>query len=347
MKPSQLIQFLAQAFVARLPVLVVGPPGVGKSACIDAACRQVGAYHLQSHPAVEDPTDVKGFPAPSPDGKTATFLPFGNLAFAMNAERLPEPVLVWNLEDFGQATGAMQASYMQLFLAREVNGKKIPDKVTFVAASNRRTDRANVSGILEPMKSRFATIAPLEPDLDDWCVWAFSHDVDPIFIAYMRFKGLDSLCHFIPSADMDNSPLPRTWAYAAKLYRLGLSDDIWGQVLTGAVGEAEASQFEAFRRLWRELPSIDGIIMDPDGAIIPDKPGTLYATVTALGARVTEQNFPRIARYAERLYEDLQGDFSTLLVRDCIRKIPALKQSTPFVRLMSGPMGQLISGGEV
>jgi hypothetical protein len=57
---------------------------------------------------------------------------------------------------------------MQLILARRVNSFTLPDCVSFVAASNRRQDKAGVTGILEPVKSRFATILEVSPDLDDW-----------------------------------------------------------------------------------------------------------------------------------------------------------------------------------
>ncbi len=65
------------------------------------------------------------------------------------------------IDDLGQATPAVQAAAMQLILARTLNGHRVSDHVVFIAATNRRTDRAGVSGILEPVKSRFATLVEL------------------------------------------------------------------------------------------------------------------------------------------------------------------------------------------
>jgi len=167
--PSQLTTLLAHTIPAGLPVMVTSPPGCGKSDIVDQATVDAGANMILSHPAVADPTEPKGLPWA--DGKGgATFLPFGELAQALKAKKRT----VWFLDDLGQATPAVQASFMQLLLARRVNGHKLPDCVTFVAATNRRVDRAGVSGILEPVKSRFVSIIGLEPNLDDWCQWAFS-----------------------------------------------------------------------------------------------------------------------------------------------------------------------------
>ena len=67
------------------------------------------------------------------------------------------------LDDLGQAPMSVQAAAMQLILARRINGFKISDKVIFMAATNRREDKAGVTGILEPVKSRFAWIVELVP----------------------------------------------------------------------------------------------------------------------------------------------------------------------------------------
>lgn len=184
MKPSQLSRLLTAAIPAGLPVLIKGAPGVGKSAIVEQAAAEVGADMILSHPAVSDPTDAKGLPWVGKDGESATFLPFGELAQAIKADR----PTVWFLDDLGQAPPAVQASYMQLLLARRVNGHKLPDCVTFVAATNRRTDRAGVSGILEPVKSRFAAIVELEADLDEWCKWAIAQELPPELIAFLRFQ---------------------------------------------------------------------------------------------------------------------------------------------------------------
>jgi len=341
MKASQLSKLLSYCITAHLPVLITGAPGIGKSDIVAKAALDANADVILSHPAVADPTDAKGLPwVDSNDTSSATFLPFGELARALKATKLT----VWFLDDLGQAPPAVQASYMQLLLARRVNGHILPDCVTFVAATNRRTDRAGVSGILEPVKSRFASIVELTADIDEWSAWAFDHAIPAEMIAFLRFRP-ELLSKFEASADLTNSPMPRTWASAAKLFSLNMPKAIEFAAIAGAVGEGAATEFLAFVRLFKELPSIDGILIDPDAAKIPDQPATLYAVATALSMRANSTNFGRIAKYATRLMNSAKGEFAALILRDSIRRDPAIQQTTDFVKLVSSPLGSLISGG--
>lgn len=342
MKATQLLSLLASTIPAGLPVLVTGAPGIGKSDIVAQAAADSGADMILSHPAVADPTDARGLPWPKTDGKTAseaTFLPYGELARALKAKKRT----VWFLDDLGQAPPAVQASFMQLLLARRVNGHALPDTVTFVAATNRRTDRAGVAGILEPVKSRFGCIVELSADIDEWCTWAFAHDLPPVLIAFLRFRP-DLLCAFQPSQDLTNSPVPRTWARLAQLEALGLPNGVEAEAFAGAVGVGAATEYLAFRKMAELLPSIDGILTAPDTAPIPSKPGELYAVSVGLSARGTDKNLGRIGVYCQRLLDASRGEFAALTIRDIVRRLPNITNCAAFVRLASGPVGQLISG---
>jgi len=338
-RPAQLSQLLAHTIANNLPVLITGAPGVGKSDLVTQAALAAGADIIISHPAVADPTDAKGLPWPSKDGDEATFLPFGELARALKAEK----PTVWFLDDLGQATPAVQASFMQLLLARRVNGHVLPDCVTFVAATNRRTDRAGVTGILEPVKSRFATIVEFQPSLDDWCDWALNNGIPVELIAFLRFKP-ELLHDFSATADLTNSPSPRTWHSVAKLMKANLPSSLEFPAFAGAVGEGAATEFVAFLRVYRELPNIDAILVNPDSQEVPSQPSVLYAVAAALAQRANETNFSRVARYCERMMKDGFGEFAAMLVRDAQRITPTICNSPAFVTAMCGDLGKLISG---
>src|SRR6185436_20188967 len=105
---------------------------------------------------------------------------------------------LWFLDDLGQAPPAVQASYMPWLLERECAGNRLPDHVVVMAATNRRTDRAGVAGVLEPVKSRFASIVTLEPDVDEWCDWAIKQPfMPPEVVAFIRFRP-ETLNQFVP-----------------------------------------------------------------------------------------------------------------------------------------------------
>lgn len=290
MKPSNLSRTLKSLVKQNLPVLIVGAPGVGKSDIVSQVCKELGHDLILSHPVVSDPTDYKGMPWAYVDDNNvarADFIPFGDLELLINADK----PTVFFLDDLGQAPASVQAAAMQLLLARRINEHKVSDYVTFIAATNRREDKAGVQGILEPVKSRFATIVTIDADLDDWCKWAAKNNVSPELIGFLRFKP-NMLHDFKASKDMVNSPCPRTVANVGKILTTDLPDDLLFEVIRGAAGEGFAVEFMAFLKIFSKLPNPDAILMNPSTAQLPDasEPSIMFALSVALSARATETN---------------------------------------------------------
>lgn len=346
MRISVVFDILVGMIKARSPVLLTGAPGVGKSDTVTQAAIECQADMIISHPVVEDPTDVKGLPWFREGKDEAVFLPFGQLAAALKADRLT----VWLLDDLGQATPAVQASYMQLLLARRVGQHVLPDCVTFVAATNRRSDRAGVSGILEPVKSRFATILEVTPHIDDWCSWAMEHRVDPMLIAFLRMRP-DLLCAFAPTAEIVNSPIPRTWSHVNNALQLGFTGVAEQGCLAGAVGEGAAGEFLAFRRMAQEAEeySLDEILAHPTTAKIPDpsKMHALYAIVCGLAAVADKKTYLAAVTYAERLQAAGLGEYAALFVKDLYARDSKTKAIPDAigVQICTGPLAEHLNNG--
>ena len=322
MGPKKLKERLVQYAKKGYPVLIKGAPGVGKSDIVEQAAKEIDYDMILTHPVVSDPIDFKGQPCvvEGKDGKKrAEFLPFGDLRKMMYAKH---PTIVF-IDDLGQAPAAVQAACMQLLLARQINGKKISDNITFLAATNRRQDRAGVTGILEPVKSRFYNIYELQPEKDDWIEWALAHDMPEEVIGFVNFRP-DLLCTEEATSDIVNHPCPRTLAHAGDTIKMGLTSM---EDLSGVVGEGCAVELTGFMKVFRELPSIDAIIMDPDSAPVPTDPSAQYAVVAALVGKVSKQNVKRIFQYGYRM----PGPFSILLAKDSIRKDKEIQHTKTFI----------------
>lgn len=346
MKPSQVTQVLAVALPSRKNVLLVGPPGVGKTSLVEAAAQAAGMRLIVSHPAVSDPTDAKGLPWMQPGDTQARFMPYGELAEVLEAT---EPT-VWFLDDLGQAPPAVQASFMPYLLARRCGSHVLPDCVTILAATNGREHRAGVSGLLGPVKSRFATILEVEPDLESWQDWALTHGVDPFVIAFVR-QYPDKLCAVEVSPGLTNEHNPRTIVNAAgwlqDVSAGRLPESLLMGCMSGAVGQGWTTEFLAFRAMCRSMVSADQILTDPNGAPLPDGPSQSFATITGLAMKTTAQNFGRGAIYAQRLAENDRGEFAAMFVKDVVRRSPAIQHSPDYMRLVSGELGRLILGTSV
>ena len=319
-KPSQLSEVLKVMVPAGLPILVKGAPGVGKSDIISQSVQSLGYDIIIEHPAVSDPTDYKGMPYVG--NGHAEFLPFGSLRKIINATK----PTVYVMDDVGQAANSVQAALMQLILARRVNGNRVADCVTFLAATNRHSDRAGVSGLLEPVKSRFAAIFELITDLEDWTKWALQANLPAELIAFIRFRP-NFLHNFTPTNEIKNSPCPRTIANAGKLMAAGIPPSIEYQTFAGAAGEEFAAEFCGFLKIFRTLPNPDLVIASPLTAEVPSDPATLYALCGALSRRVKKENIDNLVAYADRLPEE----FSIMLITDSANSNKEIIETSAYI----------------
>jgi len=349
LKPSDLGQALRALIKTREPALIVGAPGCGKTEVVNESAKAEGSGCLTIHPVLGDPTDGKGLPFAFADKDYAVFLPFEDAYQIINST---DPLVVF-LDDLGQAPAAVQASWMQPVLNRQMAGHKIPDHVTFMAATNRRTDKAGVTGILEPVKGRFS-ILHVRSDLDDFCLNLFERGVSEYKLseeaitqgcAFLRMRE-PLLNAFTPTADMINTPTERGWVWAFKHTMHGLPKHIEQALIAGRVGAGAATEFMGFLQIWRNMPSLDAIFANPRTAPIPrrDELSAIYAVAVGLAHRANPQNFDKIKTYAERMEKDNLGEFAVLMVKEAIKRDEKIGTTRPWIELCAGPVGQLMQG---
>jgi hypothetical protein len=332
MNPKELSGFLSFCIDNTLPVLVTGEPGIGKSDIAKQASEAAHAKLIIAHPVVSDPTDFKGLPFPKGDG-TAIFLPYGDLNEIIHAAEKT----VFFIDDLGQATPAVQAACMQLLLARKINGHTVSEQVTFLAASNRKQDKAGVTGILEPVKSRFISIVELQVSVDDWVKWALKNDMPAELIAYIKFRPL-MLNNFKPSKDIVNSPSPRTISNVGRMQEKGLPEPLEYEAFKGAAGEEFALEYRNFLTVMRKLPPIDYIILNPGSAEVPVDADLRYALTYALGRRANDQNIQAICTYLKRM----PIEFATACLKDATDRNPDLFNTKPLLIWSSENVGVFI-----
>ncbi len=347
MRQSSVLEFMVDCIRDRENIALIGPPGCGKSSLIEQACKATKNDLIVSLPSTEDVTEPGGFPWIAEDRSYATKVLFGQAHKAVHSKK----PCVWHWEDFGQANPSVQAAYMQWAWAREVNGHRLPDHVTIGLATNRRTDKAGVSGMLEPVKGRF-TLINVESNVDDFCLdlirrgkvaYGLTENTIAMGCAFIRFRR-ELLNAFVSTVDMTNSPTERNWVAAFRHVQRKTKPSIVLEAVQGRVGQGAAAEFLAFVRIFREMVSLDSILLDPDAAAIPTSPSALYAVSVGLASKATESNFGRIGRYAQRLYESGHGEFSVLLVKDSQRRNPKIVNTAAYIELCCTEVGKLITG---
>lgn len=320
----------------RLPVLLKGSPGIGKTDLVKQVAAELDYDLIIAHPVVDEPIDYKGLPFVV-DGE-ARFLPFGNLRSIIEADR----PTIYFLDDLGQSLPTVQAACMQLLLNRSINDHPVSDHVTFIAATNRREDKAGVSGILEPVKSRFVTILEINPDKDDWIEWAIEHDMPSELIAFIGWRPA-LLNDFRPTQDITNSPSPRTVANAGHIYNAirhseEFKDDrsrkfALHEAIKGACGDGFATEFMGFLDVYQSLPSLKEALENPDGVNMPgnDELSAQYAFACLLA----EETPPHKDVAFIKLIKRMKSEFQMLTVRMAAQRNEELFQSTAVRRFLS------------
>jgi len=326
MRTAQVEQLLRVSIPHGLSALLVGQPGVGKTSIIKQLAEELKYELIIMHPAVSDPTDYKGLPFATPDGK-AKFLPFDDLNRLIETDK---PTIAF-LDDLGQAPASVQAACMQLILERRINGHMISDKVMFTAATNRASDRAGVTPILEPVKSRFVNIIDVDIHVDDWIKWALKEDLPIEVIAFVKYCP-SALTDWKPEREIKQQPSPRTIEFMARMFATGqVPPAIEFDTYKSIVGEGIAGQFVGFIKVMRELPDPDQCIMSPDTAPVPKSPDAAYALAVTLTRKANANNLGNILKYTSRL----QKEYDVLFIKFAIEQNKALANTKAYIKWAS------------
>lgn len=318
LKPSQLSGAIETLYKANRPCLVQASPGVGKSSIIRQTAARMGVAFHDIRAVLLDPVDLRGLPWVEKlgDGKAKanwaipSFLP----------DKGPAIVLI---DEINSAPALVQAALYQLILDRSIGEYTLPDDVYVCGAGNKDTDGAVTTRMGTALRSRFIQLE-MEPDLEDWTAHAAEADFDPSVIAFVRFRP--NLLHKFEK-DQKAFPCPRTWEFVSDVMKTGADRMIEHALIEGSVGAGAAVEFNAFLKLYRDLPSMDAIIMNPEKAKVPTEPATLYAVAMALALKATPDNFERVLKYMERC----PTEYNVLSVKTALNKTAALDKTKAFV----------------
>lgn len=311
MNPKLASEIVEGAAQGQLPILLVGAPGVGKTAIVRQAAKACKMQYRCLYLTDLDPVDLGGLPIPV--GECVERRLDSDLAQYVDPKCPPTIIL---LDELGQASPAMQAAAAKLIWARELAGKPLAPAVSVMAATNRASDRAGAGPLLSHLVSRFASIIHIEADLDIWQDWARKTRIDASVRSLLAWRP-NLLMQFDSAAGaaLKAYACPRSWERASQLCALRLSEDSLTHALAGAVGDGPAAELMAHKRLVESKLDLDSIMRGGKIAI-PKDPALRYALSIGVAMRIkTEKDMARALEISEVLVETAP-EFAVLLIRE-------------------------------
>lgn len=309
MQLSDVSEAIKAARSAESPVYLWGAPGIGKTAIVGQAAKEMGVELLTLRVNLLEPVDFLGLPSPSEDNQYVHWL---------KPDFLPKPGTrgLMFLDEFAQAPMATQCAAMRLV-------DHLPEGWQVVAASNRTTDRAGAGQVATHVLSRF-THLEVDVTREDWQRWAAAEQLAPQVRGFIDFRpqllfgGFDAA-----QAQKDRAFVsPRSWHRIARLLPT-TPEHLRAEVFGGTVGAGPAAEFIGFLRVYSECPHPDLILKDPESTAIPKDPSALFAVCAALAdrARTLEQGkFAALIKYLVRL----PTEFAALAITDVLAINPTI-----------------------
>lgn len=192
---------LIRALAAEQSLLLLSPPGVGKSDIVRRAA-ELGGLECRSLLGTQiAPEDVSGIPRII--GERSVFCPPRVL--------LPEtdtPFCLF-LDELPACAPDVQKAFYSLLLERRLGEHPLPRGTWVVAAGNRSEDRALVRSVSSALINRVFTIE-IRVDIKEWLIWAKANGVRSEILAFIVYVPT-ALQREVPREPVPFST-PRAWA---------------------------------------------------------------------------------------------------------------------------------------
>ncbi|WP_020503857.1 AAA family ATPase [Lamprocystis purpurea] len=323
MRPALLLRVLEREFAStpeghHTPVMLWGPPGVGKSQMVAQIAGRHQVPLIDIRLSQMEPSDLRGIP----------FRVENRVEWAIPA-LLPDaarhgPTGILFLDEITSAPPAVSAAAYQLILDRRLGEYQVPAHWAIFAAGNRQGDRGVTYSMPAPLANRFSHFE-VETHLDDWVAWAYRSGIDERVIAFLRFRP-ELLFDFDPAHNPVAFPSPRSWEFAHRgLKKFEDHPELLQGTLQACVGPAAGIELTAFINSLDQMPDLDAIV-NGDPVPVPREIDLQYAVAAALVGRAIraqdsdrrDQTIGNILRYANRFPA---RELGVMLVSDLHRAI--------------------------
>ena len=332
---------LAVCLAARVPVILWGPPGQGKSSVIRAIAADQGRHLEVLLASIREPQDFAGLPVIA-DG-TARLVPPD---WALRLSEVSDGILF--TDEVNTAPPSVQAALLRVSLDKVAGDCDLGQDTSVVAAANPPEQAADGWDLAPPLANRFCHLPwelPTEVVRDGFTGrWhAYSVPVpgpDAVSAAMTRervrvagfLSARPDLCTVIPDTAAEQGrafPTPRSWDMAATLSgwvdAAGQSEGVRRMLVRGCLGPGASAEYLTYRDNL-DLPDPEKVIADPANVVLPSRADQVYVlgagVLAVLRGRLTAQRWDAAGVVFERIAAGGHPDIAVAFARDWMKERP-------------------------
>ena len=322
MKAKQLEKSLEKLISIKQPCFIWGGVGVGKSEIVHKVAKDMGYRIEDVRVALLDPVDLRGVPSVE-DGRTVfnppVFLP---------TDKQPKTLLF--LDELPQGSPSVQNALFQLIKDRKLGEYTLPEDTVIVSAGNRVQDKAGANRVNTALGDRFVHLN-LDVCHQEWIDWGIkTKKIKQEVLSFISWQGEDYLYNFDKNASVNATP--RAWEYTSNVLATDPDSEIEQELYAGIIGEGIAPEFIAFVRRFRNLPSVDVLLKNPEDVLqdLELKSDMIYMIVGVLAKNMNKDN---IQKYYEFLRDtqDIQDEFLVMAMTMATARDESLKKTKTYI----------------
>lgn len=296
---------------ALAPLMVWGPPGVGKSSVIRNLCARHHIGFIDIRLSQREPVDLRGLPVPKGDHV--------DWLLAGEWPRDPDSKGIILFDELTAADRSLQVAAYEIILDRRLGDLyQLPKGWLVMAAGNRSSDQAVAYSLSSALANRFCHLE-LAADVDSWARWARQNHIAPQVIAFVRYQ---SHAFLNMEGDLERGwPSPRSWQRVSNVLttKPALPEHLLTTMVHGLVGDGAGVEFMVFLQQHQKLPPVDLILTGEAPIEIPEQPDLKFAFCSALVDKLWryEAGPARLQRFFDVMFE-LSSDFATMTLLDAM-----------------------------
>ena len=332
---------LALCVAARVPVILWGPPGQGKTSVVQAIADQQGRHLEVLLASIREPQDFAGLPSIH-EGQARLVPPDWALRLADDGNG------ILFTDEVNTAPPSVQAALLRVSLDKVAGDVFLGAATSVIAAANPPEQAADGWDLAPPLANRFCHL-PWELPADivrDGFAGRWHHydipavDEPKVLEAITRERVVvagfltarPDLVTALPKTSAEQGrafPTPRSWEMASTLAAWASITDqgegVQRVLVRGCVGAGASAEYLTYREAL-DLPDPERVISKPDEFVIPARADQIYVigagVLAVMRNDLTPDRWNAVGVVLERIASAGHPDIAVSFARDWMRDRP-------------------------